>query len=119
LVSIQEQNPDFEGLTDSFKEDLYNLRKDIISGAEEIIDNVEKMYTTISDAMKDFNDEFDDNLSKFDTYTKMLSHYESIIGLIGKDNLGISDSIIEGMRESKVKMSLDKLKSSITVGKTA
>jgi phage regulator Rha-like protein len=57
---------------------------------------------TVIEAFDEMGEAYDESANKLDHYNKILTTYENIIGLVGKDTLGISDSVFGELTQAQV-----------------
>jgi predicted amino acid-binding ACT domain protein len=62
--------------------------------------------------MSELNENLDKGIEKFEHYNSVLEHYQNIISIVGKDSLGIDNSITSLLRETEMKNSLNMLNAS-------
>jgi hypothetical protein len=59
-----------------------------------------EMQEKLNAAFTTFNEKIAEGAEKIERYGDTLENYKNIIGIVGKDNLGISDEIMQSMREA-------------------
>ena len=91
-----------KGFTEQDVEDLRTWNEsllDINKSLDEAAKTVgEKFMTSLSS----LNDEIEESQERFDQLTSIVEHYENIIDIVGKDNLGIADSTLALLRGTVV-----------------
>ena len=90
----------------SFTEDQIDAIKDyrdnLLELNEEFDDLREQVEETIMNAFDELHDAMDEGIDQFDHYNSMLESYKSIIETVGKDTLGVSNSLIKTLSQITV-----------------
>lgn len=72
-------------------EDIKNYKEDMTSGWQEARDTWKEMHDYMKSTFSDLNEEFDNAIDRMESWNTMVDHYGDLIGLLGKENLGITD----------------------------
>lgn len=73
---------------------------------EEAQKTVEEKFMTSLDSL---NEEVEESKARFDELTSIVQHYQNIIDIVGKDNLGIADSTLALLRGTTVDAAIAEL----------
>lgn len=87
-----------KGFTEQDVEDLRSWNEsllDINKSLDEAAKTVEEKFMT---SLSSLNDEIEESQERFDQLISIVEHYENIIDIVGKDNLGIADSTLALLR---------------------
>ena len=73
---------------------------------EDMYDMREKAVDQLSKALDKFADEADKAARKVDFYSNSLNHLKNVIDVVGKDALGVTDEILEGLADASYQTAL-------------
>lgn len=83
-------------------EQLREYRDELIDLNSELLELRETVKEELTEAFEAWNEKLEDNVSILEHCTALLDGYKSIIDLIGKDMLGISDEVISALNQAKL-----------------
>ena len=89
-------------MIESYRDQLYTTTKMVMTWVDDIKDTVIEAFDKMGEA-------FDESASKLEHYNKILKSYENIIGLVGKDTLGISNEVMAQLSQAQVDNSIASL----------
>ena len=98
-----------KGFTEAEVEDLRSWRDSLLEvnkSLEEAQKTVEEKFMTSLDSL---NEEVEESKARFDELTSIVQHYQNIIDIVGKDNLGIADSTLALLRGTTVDAAIAEL----------
>ena len=90
---------------------IRNYRDSLLDMNRDLIEVRNTIREEVTNAFEEWNEELDKGISKFDHYNSVLESYQNIIGIVGKDALGISDEMMAEMSATKVENSINQLNS--------
>ena len=97
----------------SFTEDQIDAIKDyrdnLLDLNSEFDDLREQVEETIMNAFDELHDAMDEGIDQFDHYNSMLESYKSIIETVGKDTLGVSNSLINTLSQITVENAINQV----------
>ena len=97
----------------SFTEDQIDAIKDyrdnLLDLNEEFDDLREQVEETIMNAFDELHDAMDEGIDQFDHYNSMLESYKSMIETVGKDTLGVSNSLINTLSQITVENAINQV----------
>lgn len=82
-------------ILEQYRDQLYATMQVMMTWTDDIRDTVIAAFDELSET-------FDESSAKLDHYNKILSTYENIIDLVGRDTLGISDSFMGELSQASV-----------------
>lgn len=88
---------------------IREYRDNILDVNEELLELRKTVVEEVVNAFEEWSDEMDTHIDKFDHYNDVLESYKSIIELIGKDMLGIADSLTKSIGETTLNNAVNKL----------
>lgn len=83
-------------------EQLREYRNELIDLNSELLELRETVKEELTEAFEAWNEKLEDNVSILEHCTALLDGYKSIIDLVGKDMLGISDEVISALNQAKL-----------------
>lgn len=92
-------------------EQLREYRDNLIDLNSELLEMRETVKDKLTEAFDAWNEKLEDNVSIIEHCSSLLEGYRSIIDLIGKDMLGISDSVISELNKAKLSNAEDAITS--------
>lgn len=94
------------------EEDIETLREyhnGLIETNRLMLEARENVYATLVSSFQQFNEELDAGLEKMRHLTSMLNHYRNIADIVGNENLGISDEMMNSLGQTAVDMQINEL----------
>lgn len=91
-------------MLEDYSDALYEMNEDL----KDIRETVQNKLT---EAFEAWEEKIDDQISKFDHYNNLLESYKDIIDVIGKDNLGISDDLINQITDAQINNARNRVQS--------
>jgi uncharacterized protein YdaL len=79
--------------------------QNLLDSNNEMKENAKEAHEMLSNLYEDFNSEIQEATDKIVHITDMTEKYRNIVDLIGKDNLGISDAMLDDLNQVKIKAS--------------
>lgn len=83
-------------------EQLRNYRDELLNTNQEMKDMANETLDKLLEGFDEWNEAIDKNKEKIDHLKEVTSSYRDIIDLIGKDNLGVSNQMLEQMNEFNI-----------------
>ena len=103
------------GLNGAFTEDAVETLKDYHSSlleiSESLIELREEVYATVLRAFEAFNEEMDSTISKIEHLRNMTKYYKDIVDIVGKENLNVSQALMESVGQIGVQQAVEQLES--------
>ena len=93
---------------------LREHRDELLATNEAMRELAEEELQTIIDAFDAWNEKIDKNITKLGHLNSVVKKYNDIIGLVGKDTLGISDALMESLNRATVQTSQAQLQAAQT-----
>ena len=100
-----------KNITEAQIDSIRDYRNDLLSMNQDLIEIRNDVQEEVITAFEEWNEELDEGIEKFNHYNSVLESYQNIIGLVGKDVLGVSDELIADMNAIMVENSINQLES--------
>lgn len=97
-------------LTERQVEDITSLSENVMSEQQNILDGAASIEESIMTVFDGYIEKFDEVASKTDSYNSVVDSYKNMIDIVGKDTLGISDSLINSMEQASINAASTKIK---------
>lgn len=101
------------GLNGAFTQEaidtLTDYHSSLLDISEALIELREEVYATVLRAFEQFNEEMDRSISKIEHLRNMTKYYRDIVDIVGKENLDISNALLEASSQVSVNQSIDQL----------
>lgn len=95
------------GFTADEVETLKEYHEKLMEISESLIELREQVYATVLNAFEQFNEEMDHTISKMQHLLNITRAYRDIVDIVGKQNLKVSNTLLEAMGQSGIEQSLN------------
>ena len=95
------------GFTADEVETLKEYHEKLMEISESLIELREQVYATVLNAFEQFNEEMDHTISKMQHLLNITHAYRDIVDIVGKQNLKVSNTLLEAMGQSGIEQSLN------------
>lgn len=90
----------------------YEYRDGLIEVNETLLEISKTVEEELMNSYDAWNEKIDEQYDKFDKYASLIEHYQNIIDIVGRDNLGISNETLKLLRDTQITDAITKLASS-------
>jgi hypothetical protein len=95
------------GFTADEVETLKEYHEKLMEISESLIELREQVYATVLNAFEQFNEEMDHTISKMQHLLNITHAYRDIVDIVGKQNLKVSNTLLEAMGQAGIEQSLN------------
>ena len=100
-----------KNFTESQIDAIKNYRDSLLDMNKQLIEVRNTIQDEVMAAFDEWNEKLDKGIAQFDHYNAMLESYQNIVGIVGKDVLGITDEMMADMNSAMVENSINQLES--------
>ena len=90
-------------------ESLKEYYSNLLRVNESLLELRESVYETVTNAFLQFNEEMDKMIEKLDHLANVTQHYRNIVDIVGKENLGVSNALLESVGQAGVEQSINRV----------
>ena len=98
------------GLNNAFTdEEIQSLRdyhSSLIEMNETLIELRESVFEKVLDSFEQFNEEMEESIDKMNHLTAITNYYKDVIDIVGKKNLGVSNTLLESLGQAGVEQGI-------------
>ena len=93
-------------------ESLKEYYSNLLRVNESLLELRVSVYETVTNAFLQFNEEMDKMIEKLDHLANVTQHYRNIVDIVGKENLGVSNALLESVGQAGVEQSINRVEAS-------
>ena len=98
------------GLNNAFTdEEIQSLRdyhSSLIEMNETLVELRENVFEKVLDSFEQFNEEMEESIDKMNHLTAITNYYKDVIDIVGKKNLGVSNTLLESLGQAGVEQGI-------------
>lgn len=99
-----------KNFTDEQVQAIKDYRDNLLSLNEELDDIRENIESKVLEAFDAWNEKLSTGVDIIDSYSSALDHFKNIVDIIGQDVLGLDENFIQGLSQTAVDNSINKVK---------
>ena len=96
-------------LTDAEVQSLKDYHSQLLQANQALMDLRDSVHEKVLEAFQQFNEELQEGIDKIDHLGRMMQSYRNIVDIVGKENLGVSNTMLEAIGQGQVENKIDSL----------
>lgn len=96
-------------LTDAEVQALKDYHSQLLQANQALMDLRDSVHEKVLEAFQQFNEELQEGIDKIDHLGRMMQSYRNIVDIVGKENLGVSNTMLEAIGQGQVENKIDSL----------
>lgn len=96
-------------LTDAEVQALKDYHNQLLQANQALMDLRDSVHEKVLEAFQQFNEELQEGIDKIDHLGRMMQSYRNIVDIVGKENLGVSNTMLEAIGQGQVENKIDSL----------
>ena len=93
-------------------ESLKEYHSKLLETNQSLMELRDTMHEKVLAAFQGFNEELQEGIDKIDHLAQLTQNYRNIVGIVGKENLGVSNALMEAMGQASVEQGIDRVQAS-------